>query len=88
MGFSPSCMRVCALIWVTVCIYVCVCMCMLLGAAERKIYARHTRVAEEIMRDGMLKAKKMVEEEKDKRTCIAGGKCISCHCPSRKFDPA
>lgn len=47
--------------------YVCV-------KAERKAYARHTRAEEEVMRDRMIKAKEMVEEEKHRKKSIAGGK--------------
>lgn len=50
-----------------------------LAVAERNMYARHTRAAEEVMRDRMIKAKEMVQEERDKKTSIAGGKCAhSC----------
>jgi len=42
--------------------------------AERKAYARHTRAAEEVMRDKMIMAKEKVSEERESKKSITGGK--------------
>ena len=47
-------------------------------SAERKMYARHALAAKEMMKDHMMKAKEKVQEEKDMKKSIAGGKLLYC----------
>ena len=47
--------------------------------AERQAYARRSRASEEVMREKMLEAKTMVDEEKHMMREISGGR-FKVHC--------
>ncbi len=51
-----------------------------MSLAERKAYARHTRAAEEVMRDKMTQAKELVAEERESKKSIAGGELKDSCC--------
>ena len=56
--------------------YICSCFLSSSYAAERQEYARRSRASEEVMRDRMLEARELVEEEKIVKRELTSGTSI------------